>query len=452
MTAENNGSILLIDDDPALGVTLTALLTQAGFEPTHALSGPAGLEILARQMVDVVICDVRMEEMDGMEVLARIREGWPDTPVVMLTAHGTIPLAVDAMKRGAYDFMTKPFDREELIYTLTKAVTAARHHDGLPPRAALPASGFVGRSKATEDVEALIAKVARGKSTVLITGESGTGKDVAARAIHAQSARCDGPFMKIHCAALPDTLLEGELFGFEKGAFTGAVKSKAGRIELAEGGTVFLDEIGDVTPAFQVKLLRLLQDREYERLGSESTLKADVRFIAATHRDLPVMVKEGKFREDLYYRLSVVPIHMPPLGTRREEIPDLARHFFKELAAANERTDISIDEDAISALAAIEWPGNIRQLQNFVERLVVLADGPIVTREDVVRQAGDDPAQQTTAASSAVTLPELRREAEADALREALRRTKNNRTDAARLLGVSRRTLYNKLRELGLNG
>jgi two-component system response regulator AtoC len=299
---------------------------------------------------------------------------------------------------------------------------------------------------------------------VLLRGESGTGKEVAARAIHAASPRSKGPFVKVHCAALPDNLLESELFGYEKGAFTGASTRKPGRVELAQGGTLFLDEIGDVTPAVQVKLLRLLQEREYERLGGVETLKADVRFVAATHRDLEGMIKAGTFREDLFYRLSVVPIWLPPLRDRKEDVAPLARRFCADFGAANGRPGIALAPEAIALLEAQSWPGNVRQLQNFVERLVVLSEGTTLdaelVRRELSRQSPFDAARSPQSGSPAIHEPAAkpsdgagalldvrRREAEREALESALRKAAGNRTLAARILGVSRRTLYNKLEE-----
>ncbi len=304
-------------------------------------------------------------------------------------------------------------------------------------------------------------------ATALVRGETGTGKELVARALHLRSARKDGPFVKVHCAALPDALLESELFGYEKGAFTGATARKPGRIELAEGGTLFLDEIGDITPALQVKLLRLLQDREYERLGGVQTIKADVRFVAATHRDLENMVKRGEFREDLFYRLNVVTLWLPPLRARRDDIPELARAFATEFCCAYGKPGATLDATAIDALRSERWPGNVRQLQNFVERLIVLAQGPI-TSDDVRREMGEhvrfetqitgvaaggssNPTPDPVSSSVARPLGEAVRIAERHAIERALRHSGGNRTVAARILGVSRATLYTKLEEHGIS-
>lgn len=300
MNESLRGTVLLVDDDPAVAKVLGALLTQAGLTTHAARDGQEALALLASKPVDVVVSDVRMPGMDGLQVLAEVARGWPDVPVILLTAHGTVPLAVEAMKAGAADFVLKPFDREEILFTVRKALLRAQGEEAR--QQVRPTGGFIGRSRAMADVQAVLAKAAAGTATVLLRGESGTGKELAAKAVHDASPRRDGPFVKLHCAALPDTLLESELFGYEKGAFTGAATRKPGRVELAHGGTLFLDEVGDISPAVQVKLLRVIQERELERLGGTQTVKVDVRFVAATHQPLEERVKEGRFREDLFYR------------------------------------------------------------------------------------------------------------------------------------------------------
>ncbi|MFB1479449.1 sigma-54-dependent transcriptional regulator [Corallococcus sp. RDP092CA] len=456
------GHVLVVDDDPALLKVLGALLTQAGLTPHPASSAKDALAQLARRPIDVVLSDVRMPGMSGMELLAEVGRGWPDVPVLLMTAHGTVPLAVEAMKAGAADFVLKPFDREELLFTLKKALLHASQ-DPEPARVTGKAAGglaplLMGQSRAMTEVKALLAKAAQGTATVLLRGESGTGKELAARALHEGSPRRAGPFVKLHCAALPDTLLESELFGYEKGAFTGAAARKPGRVELAHGGTLFLDEIGDVSPAVQVKLLRVLQEREFERLGGTQTVKVDVRFVAATHQSLEDGVRRGTFREDLFYRLNVVPLWLPTLRERPEDIALLARHFLDVHARPHGRPPFTLSEDGLRALQAQPWPGNVRQLQNFLERLVVLSDGPVLTGEDVARELSRQPglapppaaAPAPPSPSDSVTLESRRKDVEKEALVEALKRAGDNRTLAARLLGVSRRTLYNKLEEHGL--
>jgi two-component system response regulator AtoC len=442
-------TVLVVDDDPAVGRVLSGLLSQAGWRSRWVSSGAAALAELQRLPTDLVITDLRMEGMNGMELLARTRAEFPDIPVVVLTAHGTVPIAVEAMKAGAADFLLKPFDREEVLYTVRKALTHAT------ATAARPSGSeqLLGSSPAMQEVLDQLRRVAPGASTVLLRGESGVGKELAARALHQLGARRDKPFVAVHCAALPETLLESELFGYEKGAFTGAASRKPGRVELAAGGTLFFDEIGEIPPAIQVKLLRLLQERTYERLGGAETCHTDVRFVAATHGPLEELVKQGRFREDLFYRLNVVPIFIPPLRERREEIPDLARHFCAQDAAANAKS-IQLDPGALQLLSTQAWPGNVRELQNFIERLVLFSDGPLIGESDVRRELGrrlglpSAPAQQ--GGDLPGTLDAQRRQVERDAVVAALQEAKGNRSAAARLLGISRRTFYNKLEEHGL--
>jgi two-component system response regulator AtoC len=387
---------------------------------------------------------VRMPGMDGFQLLEAVKTSWPDIPVVLLTAHGNVPLAVDAMKKGAADFLMKPFDRELMLAAISRCAQMVRAEGPLVDAPPPNDQGFLGESKAMVEVRSLIHKAAQSQSTVLIRGESGTGKELAAKALHQASPRAQGPFVRFQCGALPESLIESELFGYEKGAFTGAVARKLGRVELAQGGTLFLDEIGDVPLPVQVKLLRLLQEREFERLGGTQTFKADVRFVAATHQPLEELVRSGRFREDLFHRLNVIPVHLPALRERSSDIPRLAEHFIRvhggKVAA----------DSVLNRIAMETWRGNVRELQNFIERLVVLSPNPAaLTESDVERELGRrSPLMQEATRSS--DLDEARRSAEREALRVALDKAGNNRTKAARILGVSRRTLYNKLSELGL--
>jgi DNA-binding NtrC family response regulator len=452
----DSGSILVVEDDLAVGKVLAALLAQSGFEALHVPSAEGALRALETAPFDVVISDVRMPGMDGIALLKEIGRRFPDLPVVLLTAHGSVPLAVEAMKAGAADFMLKPFERDEIVFVVKKALERTRRHADHAPAIAIAGSELVGTSPAMTDVFTTIRKVASGTATVLIRGETGTGKELVARALHESGARKDHPFVRVHCAALPESLLESELFGYEKGAFTGASTRKPGRVELAHKGTLFLDEIGDITPHVQVKLLRVLQERELERIGGTQTIKVDVRFVAATHRDLEAMVAEGTFREDLFYRLNVVPVRVPPLRERGDDVESLARHFARVLGAANGKPGITLENGAIQALRAYAWPGNVRQLQNLIERLVVLTDGTILRADDVERELGPSAigaGQARGADDRAIggsTLDAHRHEAEREALVKALARAGDNRTLAARLLNVSRRTLYNKLKEHGI--
>jgi two-component system response regulator AtoC len=449
MTAESVAQVLVVDDDPAVGKVLTALLGQAGIGCHHVPDATRALEALAERAVDVVVTDLRMPGTSGVELLEEIVERWPEIPVVLLTAHGSVEIAVEAMKKGAADFLLKPFDREEILFTVRKQLTRARHGEGTPEAAPLTRGGVGSASPRMREVEDMIRRAAKGDVTVLIRGESGSGKELAARAIHEAGPRRDAPFVKIHCAALPDTLIESELFGYEKGAFTGAASRKPGRVELAQGGTLFLDEIGDVSPLIQVKLLRLLQDREFERLGSTQTLRATARFVAATHQPLEDLIKQRTFREDLFYRLNVLPIWIPPLRERPEDIESLATSFCRQFGKSNGRGELRIAQDALAALKALPWPGNVRQLQNFIERLVVLSDGDELTAKDVEREL-----LRYAAVPAAGGLPgsleASRLDAEKSALVAALAQARNNRSLAARLLGISRRTLYHKLEEHGI--
>jgi two-component system response regulator AtoC len=451
-------AVLLVDDDPAVGKVLGGLLGQEGIDSRGVHSGRDALLALEAEPFDVVITDLRMPEMDGMDLLSRILEKWPDQAVIVLTAHGTIATAVEAMKLGARDFLVKPFDGEEVVHVVRRALTAARRTTEAIPEARVAPTGLLGNSAPMQEIGVLIERAARSTATVLIRGESGTGKELVARAVHELSTRKSGPFIKLSCAALPDTLLESELFGYEKGAFTGAATRKPGRVELAHGGTLFLDEIGDVPLATQVKLLRVLQEREFERLGGTHSIKVDVRFVAATHRDLEASVAKREFREDLFYRLSVIPLRIPPLRERTEDIAILARHFCTGHAVANDKPGTSLDVAALELLAAEPWPGNVRQLQNFVERLIVMSDGPVIGPLDVRRELGREKALSgSLAPAPPATLLDLasidaqRREVERNALVTALQRARNNRTVAARILGVSRRTFYNRLQEYGIS-
>ena len=471
--SELAATVLVVDDDVAVGTVLETLLRQDGLQAAHVTSGQAALDVLERRPYEAVITDLRMPGMDGMTLLAEIKRRWPELPVVMLTAHGSVALAVEAMKAGAVEFVLKPFDREELLYVMRKALAASEATADDAPQVADQKTTILGSSPGMVAVREVIAKAAASDATVLIRGESGTGKELVARAVHEQSGRQGAPLIKVHSAALPDTLLESEVFGYEKGAFTGAVRRKPGRVELAEGGTLFLDEIGDITLAVQVKLLRLLQDREYERLGGTKTLSADARFVAATHRDLEAMLSTGEFREDLFYRLNVVTVGLPPLRDRGDDIGMLAQHFCAQLVAANGKPSVSLDPASLGPLQAHPWPGNVRQLQNMVERLVVMAEGDVIGVDEVQRELALQPAGPGEAASKPTessetanaplvppiappqdgvapegrSLDEWRYNAEHEALVRTLKRCGNNRTQAARVLQVSRRTLYNKLQE-----
>ena len=445
--------VLLVDDDAAVRTVLAALLGQAGIATAEAAGAAEALGLLQAGAIDVMVTDVRMPGMDGIALLERSLETWPDVPVIVLTAHGTVPLAVEATRKGAFEFLLKPFEREEVLALVERALLVARGGSEPPPQP-FDSRLLIGDSPCMRELRDAMRRAASSTSTVLVRGENGTGKELVARAIHDASPRRDGPFVKLNCAAVPESLLESELFGYEKGAFTGANKQKPGRVELADRGTLLLDEIGDYSPAVQLKLLRILQEREVSRLGGTDTFKVDVRFIAATNRSLESLVQRGAFREDLFYRLSVLPIDVPPLRERPDDVQSLALHFAARSAAANGRAGLRLEDAAIELLAAQAWPGNVRQLENFVERLVVFCDGSVVARAGVERELARDaaraPEPRELAREGAGGLAAARRSAERDEIQRALAISGNNRSQAARLLKMSRRTLYNKLEELGL--
>ena len=449
--------ILIVEDDEGLGLVLAGLLAQAGLHSEHVLTAEAGLGRLEREPFDAVLTDLRLPGLDGLGLLGRVRAMGAGIPVLMLTAHGSISTAVEAMRSGAADFLQKPFDREEILYALEKAIRghekAADAAPVLPPVDGAP----LGESASMKLIDKDMAKAAQVIATVLLRGESGTGKEVAARWIHRSSDRAGHPFIPVHCGALPEALLESELFGYQKGAFTGAAQNKPGRVELAEGGTLFLDEIGDISPAIQVKLLRLLQEKEYQPLGAQKGRIANVRFIAATHRDLEAMVARGEFREDLYYRLNVLPIWLPPLRERGEDVALLATHFLGRLGPEQGRRGQEFSESALRALRTHDWPGNVRELENVVERLVVFSETELIGESDVMRElerlrprSSSAPERTGAPSSSSPSLGAQRAVAEKAAVEDALRRCQGNRTQAARLLGVSRRTLYTRLSEFDL--
>jgi len=477
----SSATIVVADPDLESGRKLRAFLLGKGLIVELCATGTEALAALDREPAHVVITEVTLPDTTGLALLEQIGERWPGLPVVMLAQDASVPQAVAALKAGAADFLQKPLEPEEIQYVVGKALTAVQRRVAQPPPPPSSArAGLIGASPAMRQVYATLDRASQGTATVLVRGESGTGKELIAKALHAASARAAQPFVKIDCASLPENLLESELFGYERGAFTGAVARKPGRAELADKGTLFLDEIGELSLPLQAKLLRLLQDRELERLGGTKTIKVDVRVVAATHRDLESMTERGLFRLDLFYRLNVVPLWLPPLRARREDIEVLAGHFLKECAAANGRAGIALTDEALRALRAQKWPGNVRQLQNFIERLVVLSAGLVIgepeVRQELSRQvrfvtqpgtvsaigaslvqppAVDPPVSSAPAGDSGESdriLPlDLQvRAAEKLALERALKSTQHNRSKAARLLGVSRSTLYLKLKEHGL--
>jgi len=457
--------VLIVDDELNIRRVLAAMLKREGYEVTTAADGEQALATLQKTPIHVVVTDLVMPRMGGMELLQRVAADFPDVPVIVITAHGTVDSAVQALKAGAFDFITKPFEQEELKKVIAKATRAheleRQNVHGGGDRAPL-----VGQSQGMRQIFDIVARVADSPSTILITGESGTGKELVALAIHRGSSRRDKPLIKVNCAAIPKDLVESELFGYEKGAFTGAVGSKPGRFELADGGTLFLDEIGEVPVEMQVKLLRALQESEFERVGGIKTLRVDVRLIAATNRDLKALIAEGRFREDLYYRLAVVPIALPALRDRKEDIPLLVEHFVEKYNRRLGKKVERLDDDAMQVLQAYAWPGNIRELENLMERSVLFADGPVITASalpDVLREkgsagppiAGVGPLG-ALAAPSGASMKEIVRHAQAELEREliarALEETGGNVTRAAKRLQISRKSLQVKMKELGLRG
>ena len=461
--------VLIVDDETNIRRVLAAMLQRDGYEVTTAADGQQALAAMQRAQIDVVVTDLVMPRMDGMELLRQVAVAHPDVPVIMITAHGTVDTAVGAMKAGAFDYITKPFDQEDLRKVIAKAARA-RVLEGQhvhPPAGDGERPPLVGQSPSMRAVYDVIARVADSPSTVLITGESGTGKELVAQALHRGSSRRSQPLIKVNCAAIPKDLVESELFGYEKGAFTGAVGSKPGRFELADGGTLFLDEIGEIPVEMQVKLLRALQESEFERVGGIKTLRVDVRLIAATNRNLEALIAEGRFREDLFYRLNVVPIALPALRDRREDIPLLVQHFVEKYDRRLGKHVERVDDAALELLSAYAWPGNIRELENVMERSVLFADGPVVTVAQLPatlreRVPGATPpvaamgALGAIAAPSGASMKDIVRQAQSELERtlisRALEETGGNVTRAAKKLQISRKSLQVKMKELGLRG
>lgn len=440
--------VLYVGDDRAVESALRRILSESDADLDVARSVEEMARIVGERDVDVIVVDCDPARSVAMRACSEAAARWPHVPLVLLDV---APRAGASLPEGVACVVEKPIEPSSLLERLRQVAKRAAVARSEPPEIPNLESANL-RSPVMQEVLALANRAAKGTTTVMIRGESGTGKEVVARLIHELSGR-RGPFVKVHCAALPEQILESELFGYEKGAFTGAVTRKPGRFELAEGGTLFLDEIGDISLAMQVKLLRVLQDREYERLGGTRTLKADVRFITATHRNLEQMLKANEFREDLYYRLNVVRIVVPPLRRRVEDIAPLARHFCRIAARAACR-DVTLSPSAVAALERAPWPGNVRQLQNVVERLVVLSSGSVITENDVSTELERDTAFATDDATSEsrsnVQLGAALFRAERKVLERALRKANGNRVVAARLLGISRRALFYKLREHGL--
>lgn len=434
--------ILVVDDDISHCTILEALLRGWGYQVSLAHNGREALEQVHQRVFDLVLCDIRMAEMDGIETLKEIKAWNPSIPVLIMTAYSSVGTAVEALKSGALDYLIKPLDFDNLQQTLAQALVHTRQADSAVPASPAAHFGMVGDSPAMQALLHNIALVAPSDATVLIHGESGTGKELVARALHASSARCDKPLVTLNCAALNESLLESELFGHEKGAFTGADRRREGRFVEASGGTLFLDEIGDISPLMQVRLLRAIQEREVQRVGSNQTISVDVRLIAATHRDLAEEVNAGRFRQDLYYRLNVVTIDMPPLRQRREDIPALAHYFLKRYAERNRKAVQGFTPQAMDLLIHYDWPGNIRELENAVERAVVLLTGEYISERELPLAIAGTPVPILSSADDEI-LPLV--EVEKEVILSALEKTGGNKTEAARQLGITRKTLLAKL-------
>ncbi|HEV2491472.1 MAG TPA: sigma-54 dependent transcriptional regulator [Terriglobia bacterium] len=451
-------TLLIVEDEPKMQRLLELNLADEGFTIHTAPSAEAALDRLRQDKVDLVLTDLRLPGMSGLEFLQAVKRTNANLPVVVMTAYGSVETAVDAMKAGASDYVLKPFSMEEIKLIIHKELDVHRlREENRSLREALghryEFKNIIARSPKMQEVLATVERIAPTNSTVLLGGESGVGKDLIARAIHEHSRRASGPFVKINSTAIPENLLESELFGYEKGAFTGAVSSKPGKFELADKGTIFLDEIGDVPPATQVKLLRVLQEREFERLGGTKTLKVDVRLVAATNRDLRAALEEGTFREDLYYRLNVVPIDIPPLRDHKEDIPYLADYFVARFAREAAKSVTGITPAAMKLLTDFHWPGNVRELENIIERAVALSTRPVIDVGDIqLDSAVRKPAAAEGTGSAAPFLPDgtTLEQYEDELIQEALRRSNGNKSQAARLLGLSRNALRYRLSKIGV--
>lgn len=448
-------SLLLLEDDDDQRQLLHSLLQEAGYTVTAVSRVPEAEQRLAQQSFDLLLSDWKVADGDGLSLLARLRSEWPDTAFILMTAYGNLNHALATIRAGADDYLVKPFDKAQLLYTLGRVSTVQqlqrenrRLHEAVSQREQLV--DLIGRSEAMQQVFRRVQKIAPTQATVLLYGESGTGKELAARALHKLSDRRDGPFVALNCAALPESLFEAELFGAEKGAYTGADRQKAGRLEAAAGGTLFLDEIGELPLGLQAKLLRVLQEGTYQRLGSPREWRTDVRVVAATNRDLQQEVDAGRFRADLFYRLNVVPIRLPALRERREDIPLLIQHFIAQACRRHGLAPVGIDHAAMKRLCGQQWLGNVRELAHTMERLVLLADGDRLSVEDLAQETANT---ATRAPSTAFQLPEQGlnwEEHERLCLQQALERCQYNRTQAARLLGLPYKAFLYRLEKYRL--
>jgi two-component system, NtrC family, response regulator HydG len=457
-------TILIIDDNDTVRDGLAHTIKKMGHEPITAASGAAGVEAFkGRRDIAFVITDLKMEGLDGVGVLRALAALDPDVPTMIITAFGTVETAVEAMKLGAFDFLTKPFATEVVRLKVERALElygarrARRKLEAQNEYLQREADGrwslaeIVGSSERMQQLGKSIERVAVSDSTVFIAGESGTGKELVARAIHRLSRRASGPFIKVNCGALTETLLESELFGHERGAFTGAIKSKMGRFELADGGTLFLDEIGDVPASMQVKLLRALQEQEFERVGGESTIKVDVRVVSATNKDLDKEVATGRFRQDLYYRLHIIPLLLPALRERRDDIPVLCHHFIQKLGPKTNPAVRGIGDAALGRLMAYAWPGNVRELENVIEQALVFAEGEQITVAALPSFLQGAGGEETLEVPREMSLPDILDDLERQLIMKAFQKAKGVKTETARLLGIKTSALYYKLEKYGIS-
>ncbi|MCK5796640.1 MAG: sigma-54-dependent Fis family transcriptional regulator [Deltaproteobacteria bacterium] len=449
-------TVLVIDDNETIRFGLRQVIKKMGHTVLMASSGAQGIDKLKKHELDFVITDLKMEGIGGGEVLQAVREHDPDCPAMIITAFGTVETAVDAMKLGAFDFLQKPFSPEVVRLKVERALELRAERRArsrlesenayLKDEQERRFGDIVGDAPSMQPIFRVIEKVAPTESSVFVHGESGTGKELVARAIHARSGRAGGPFIKVNCGALTDSLLESELFGHEKGAFTGAIRRRLGRFELADGGTLFLDEVGDVSPAMQLKLLRVLQEHEFERVGGERTIHVDVRVISATNKIMNEEVKSGRFREDLYYRLHVVPVEIPPLRERREDISVLARHFIEKLGPKTNPRVKGINDDALGRLVAYAWPGNVRELENAIEQALVFADGATISVSALPELLAGPRASDTLALPDrTMSLPEILEDLERQLILKAFKESDGVKTETARRLGIKTSALYYKL-------
>ncbi len=451
-------SVLVVDDEANIRTSLEGVLSDEGYRVLQAESGEQAMDVLSRAVVDVVLLDVWLPGMDGLEALKRSREMYPLLPVIMISGHGTIDTAVKAVKAGAFDFIEKPISLDKLLITLSRAIEQGelRTENVELKERVEKKYRLVGDSEAMRKVRAEIAAAGPTNASVLISGENGSGKEIVAREIHRMSRRAAKPFVAVNCAAIPEELIESELFGHERGAFTGAVGRRRGKFEIADGGTIFLDEVGDMSPRTQAKILRVLEEKTFERVGGADKIRSDVRLIAATNRNLPKEVEAGRFREDLFFRLNVFPIFVPPLRDRRDDIPPIADHFAADICAELGKERKGFSREAMGRILAHPWPGNVRELRNVVERLVILAAGPRIEEETALRVLAVPGARPEVpaAAAPAFALDDFREavlEFEREYLQRKLKENDYNVSRTAEKLGIDRTSIHRKMRQLGIS-